>query len=222
MNSSDYLPRGDRALLAWAVNFLKHLSPMLERVGFPDTVYQELTGLRNDFEQKLETADEPATRTKPSVQLKNDARKALVQRVRQTVKEYLTNNHLVTNGDRDDLGLPIHDVKPTPAPVPKDTPVGEVDTSKHQQHSVHVKTGTLTGKAKPTKVHGFEVWRKVGGDPPASDAEWVYVGLSSRSPLLINYPQTEVGKTVYYRFRWVNSRNQPGPWSEGYVSAVIA
>jgi hypothetical protein len=148
------------------------------------------------------------------VQGKNDARKALKKAIRLAVKEYLSYNHLVTNGDRDNLGLPIHDVKPTPSPMPTDMPVGEIDTSKHQQHSVHVKTGTLTGKSKPPKVHGFEVWRKVGGAPPASDAEWVYVNLSSRSPLLINYPQTEVGKTVYYRFRWVNSRNQPGPWSE--------
>jgi hypothetical protein len=222
MSNQDYLPGNDRTFLAWVVNFLKHLNLILSRVGFPQTVYQALTTLCNDFEQKLEIADEPATRTKTSVQQKNDSRKALEKDVRQSVKEYLANNHLVTNGDRDDLGLPIHDVKPTPTPVPKDMPVGEVDTSKHQQHSVHVKTGTLTGKAKPPKVHGFEVWRKVGGDPPASDAEWMYVNFSSRSPLLIDYPQTEVGKTAYYRFRWVNSRNQPGPWSEGYVSAVIA
>jgi hypothetical protein len=222
MNNPDYLPKSDRAFLGWVVNFTKHLFPSLTRFGFPEDVYQELAAMRNDFEQKLETAEEPATRTKTTVQVKNDAHNALEHRIRQVVKEYLANNHTVTNGDRDDLGLPIHDVKPTPSPQPTDMPVGEVDTSKHQQHSVHVKTGTLTGKSKPPKVHGFEVWHKVGGDPPANDSEWVYANFSSRSPLLINYPQTEVGKTVYYRFRWVNSRNQPGPWSESYVSAVIA
>jgi hypothetical protein len=222
MNNSDYLPSNDRAFLGWVVNFTKHLFPSLTRFGFPEDVYQELVVMLSSFEQKLEIADEPATRTKTTVQVKNDTHNALEHRIRQVVKEYLTNNHTVTNGDRDDLGLPIHDVKPTPTPTPTDMPVGEIDTSKHQQHGVHVKAGTLTGKSKPPKVHGFEVWRKVGGDPPASDSEWVYVNFSSRSPLLINYPQTEVGKTVYYRFRWVNSRNQPGPWSESYVSAVIA
>jgi hypothetical protein len=222
MSNPDYLPSNDRTFLAWAVNFLKQLLQSMTRFGFPNDVYNELVVGRDDFAQKLEVAEEPATRTKTAIQVKTDARKAFEKNIRQAVKEYLTNNHLVTNGDRDDLGLPIHDDKPTPAPLPTDMPVGEVDTSKHQQHGVHVKTGTLTGKAKPAKVHGFEVWHKVGGDPPASDGEWVYANFSSRSPLLINYPQTDVGKTVYYRFRWVNNRNQPGPWSEGYVSAVIA
>jgi hypothetical protein len=185
-------------------------------------VYQDLAAQRNDFEQKLVTAEEPSTRTKTSVQVKNDAHKALEKNIRQAVKEYLANNHNVTNGDRDDMGLPIHDPKPTPPPIPTDMPVGEVNTSTHQQHIIHVKAGSLTGKAKPPKVHGYEVWHKVGGDPPASDAEWMYVNFSSRSPLIVGYPQTEVGKTVYYRFRWVNTRNQPGPWSESPVSAVIA
>jgi hypothetical protein len=40
--------------------------------------------------------------------------------------------------------------------------------------------------------------------------------------MIIDYPQVDVGKTVYYRFRWVNEREQPGPWSEGILEAVIA
>jgi hypothetical protein len=220
-NHSDYLPGGDRQFLAWVVNFLKQLVTIGGRVGFPPDVEMTLQQQRDEFALKLETAEEPSTRTKTAVQVKNDARSVLEAAIRHAVKEYLANNHLVTNGDRDDLGLPIPDTTPTPAPVPTDMPIGEVDTSTHQQHIIHVKAGTLTGKAKPPKVHGFEVWRKVGGDPPASDAEWTYVNFSSRSPLIIDYPQTDVGQMVYYRFRWVNTRNQPGPWSENYVCAVI-
>jgi hypothetical protein len=221
--NADYLPASDQSLLIWVVNLLNQLAAAgLARWGFPEDVYQALVLLRDDYAQKLETANEPATRTKAAVQAKNDSRKALKAAIRQAVKEYLTNNHTVTNQDRDNLGLPVYDKKPTQAPLPTDMPVGEVNTSKHQQHTLHVKAGSLTGKTRPPKVRGFEVWHKLGGDPPASDAEWVYMNFSSRSSLLINYPQTEVGKTVYYRFRWMNTRNQPGPWSESYVSAVIA
>ncbi|MDR1667969.1 MAG: hypothetical protein LBS03_09840 [Bacteroidales bacterium] len=53
---SSYLPRKDRELLVWTVNFLKHLFPSLARFTFP---YDE-------FAQKRETAEEPATRTKPA------------------------------------------------------------------------------------------------------------------------------------------------------------
>ena len=39
--------------------------------------------------------------------------------------------------------------------------------------------------------------------------------------MVVEYTYGQVGVTVWYRFRWVNSRNQPGPWSEGVLSAVI-
>jgi hypothetical protein len=221
MGKIDFMPRKDADFLRWAVNFLTVLGKIKTRVEFPQPVYEELQELLKTFKEKLDLADAPETRTKAAVQTKNDARKALAGRLRQTIAEYLTHNHLLTDADRDNLGLPIHDTKPTPSPIPTDMPVGEVDTSTHQQHRVLVKAGTLTGKTKPPKVHGFEVWRKVGGEPPADDSEYTYVCLSTRSLLVIDYPLTDVGKTVYYRFRWMNTRNQPGPWCEGYVSAVI-
>ncbi|MDR2064240.1 MAG: hypothetical protein LBP85_00815, partial [Prevotellaceae bacterium] len=34
--------------------------------------------------------------------------------LRQAVKEYLTNNHLVSDEDRDGLGIPIHKTTHTP------------------------------------------------------------------------------------------------------------
>jgi hypothetical protein len=219
--ASYYLPRKDRDFCTWVTYFLRSLFPELERIGFPGDEYRKLAALRDDFAKKLEISSEPATHTKTAVQVKNDARRMLEKAIQQDVREFLQFNRAVTNGDRDNLGLPIYKTGRTPPPPPTDMPLGGVDTSTHQRHIIHVTTGTLTGKAKPPKVRGYEVWRKVGGNAPASDGEWTYVNFSSRTPLMVDYPQTEVGKTVYYRFRWVNTRNLPGPWSEGPVSAVI-
>jgi hypothetical protein len=70
-------------------------------------------------------------------------------------------------------------------------------------------------------MHGVEVWRKVGGEPQTDDSEYSFVCLSTCTAIVLEYPLTDTGKMVYYRFRWVNSRNQPGPWSENFVSVVI-
>ncbi|MDR2448582.1 MAG: hypothetical protein LBD52_01310 [Prevotellaceae bacterium] len=43
---------------------------ILMRILFPNEMYQEPVTLRDDFAQKLETAEEPATRTKLTVQAK--------------------------------------------------------------------------------------------------------------------------------------------------------
>ncbi|MDR1984437.1 MAG: hypothetical protein LBQ28_06420, partial [Prevotellaceae bacterium] len=104
MNNNDFIPDKDREFLSWAINFLKYLHASLTRFNFPNDVYQQLTAQRDDYSDKLEIADEPATRTKPSVQAKNDSRKTLEKSLRQAVKEYLANNHLVTDEDRDNLG----------------------------------------------------------------------------------------------------------------------
>jgi hypothetical protein len=65
------------------------------------------------------------------------------------------------------------------------------------------------------------MWRKVGGEPPADDSEYTFVCLSTRTAIAADYPLTDTGKTVYYRFRWMNSRNQPGHGCKDFVSAIV-
>jgi hypothetical protein len=220
MSNSDYIPQADGKFLEWVKFLFSYLQLNATAWNIPPDSWTEADTLIAAYDAAYSKAEDP-NRGKADVIAKNKARDALKEVTRKYVKEYIINNHLVTDEDLRHMALPVHDVKPTPSPKPTDMPVGEVDFSRRQQHSVHVKTGTLTGKSKPPKVHGFEVWRKIGGDPPANDGEWVYANFASRSPLVLDYPQTDAGKTVYYRFRWVNTRNQPGPWSEGYVSAIV-
>ncbi|MDR1154163.1 MAG: hypothetical protein LBL04_05580 [Bacteroidales bacterium] len=92
MSSIDFLPKNDRNLLQWVVNFLTYLmtaTAMMMRFNFPQAVYDRLAALRNEFAQKLDVAENPATRTKLSIQAKNTAKKALKADVRLSVKEYL-------------------------------------------------------------------------------------------------------------------------------------
>jgi hypothetical protein len=220
--STDYIPRPDALFDKWQGNLNTKVAPAAPALNIPLDAVAALQAWRARWIAAYAAFSDPATHTKGTVKEKQEVRTGYEAEIRMFVRTYLTNNPALTDHQREDFGLPVHDTKPTPAPIPTDMPVGEVDFSTHQQHIVHVKAGTLTGKAKPPKVHGYEVWRKVGGDPPAIDSDWTYVNFSSRSPMHIDYPQSEVGTTVYYRFRWVNSRNQPGPWSKTPVSAVIA
>jgi hypothetical protein len=218
--SNDYLPNADQTFLEWVIEFLKYLMSRVTKFKFPQEDYDLLEQEKNVYAQKLEVSRESATRTPVNIREKNTAKKVLKTHVRHSVNEHLMYNHLLTDGDRKLLGLPIHDTKPTPAPEPKDIPVCNIDTAGHQQHAVSVWPGSATGRAKPARVIGFEVWNKMGGTIPTDDSEWTYVNFSSRTPMRIRYPQSERGKMVYYRIRWVSTRNQPGLWSEIY-SAII-
>ncbi|MDR3350972.1 MAG: hypothetical protein LBN98_04945, partial [Prevotellaceae bacterium] len=61
-----------------------------------------------DFEQKLNTAETPDTRTKATVQTKNDARKSTEKSVRLFIKRFLNNNPQVSKADRDSFGRALH------------------------------------------------------------------------------------------------------------------
>jgi hypothetical protein len=98
-----------------------------------------------------------------------------------------------------------------------------VDTSTPQRHTLHVadsKEVTPRG-GLPADAHAFETWRKVGGSAPENESDFTYLATSTTSSLTVDYLLAEVGLTVWYRFRWVNARNLPGPWSESIISAVV-
>jgi hypothetical protein len=223
MRKDDYVPRKESVFYPWSKNLVKVSTANRARWGISAAETTDLNTSFTDYETKYLIAIDPKTRTKATVQEKNDAKKIFTVKLRSYCMGHLLHNTLVTNKDRDLLQLPIHDIKPTPVPPPKTWPVGTVDTSVHQQHTIHVTdSAEVTPRGGlPDNVHGFETWYKVGGAMPNTDEEFSYLNFSSTSLLTVNFPLDKAGVNVWYRFRWVNARNQPGPWSESIISAVI-
>jgi hypothetical protein len=221
MLRNDFIPTKDRDFLSWVINFLKFLFPILARIAFPNEIYQELAAMRNDFQEKLETAEEPATRTKLTVLAKKNARKALEKRLRQVVKEYLTFNHAVTDEDRDGLGLPIYKTTRTPAQVATTYPDFDIDSSTIRRLTIHFyDQGQKTSKAKPAGQHGAEI-RWVISDTPVVDVkDLTHSAFDTHTPFTLEFEGHERGKTVYFCLCWENTRGEKGPWSE-IQSAII-
>ncbi|MDR1584168.1 MAG: hypothetical protein LBS55_13105 [Prevotellaceae bacterium] len=221
MLNKDFIPKKDRDFLSWAINFLKYLLSILARITFPNDVYLELVTLRDDFAQKFETAEEPATRTKLTVQAKKTARKTLEKRLRQAVKEYLTFNHAVTDEDRDGLGLPIYKDKRTPAPVATKAPDFDVDTSVIGRVGINFyeKDGDHK-RGKPAGQHCVEIAWAILDTPPARWDELIHSAADTHTPYTFVFENDRRGKTLYFALRWENTTGQKGPWSE-IQSAII-
>ncbi|MDR1939118.1 MAG: hypothetical protein LBQ73_11570 [Tannerellaceae bacterium] len=220
MSKSDYIPRRDGEFLQWAKSFLEYVLAHAVEWNIPESRTTDLETELFAYENAYKNAQNP-NRGKANVLHKNITRDTLKKSVRVFVNEFLAYSSDVTDEDRERMGLRIRDKKPTPAPIPTEVPTGSIDFSTHQRHTLYVRDTKLSGRAKPETVRGYEVWHKVGGEAPVEDGQWVYVSTSSRASFIIDYPQTDVGKIAYYRFRWINTRNQPGPWSDGIISAVI-
>ena len=158
MNNRDFIPRKDRDLLTWVINFLTQLNGMVSRIGFPVSEFQQLGSFRDDFSAKLTLAEAPATRTSVTIKNRNDSRKKLVKTIRQDVKEYINYNRLVTDGDREALGLPVYKTTRTPSQVASEPPDYEIETSVLRRLIIHFfQIGHRHAKAKPPGQQGAEI-----------------------------------------------------------------
>jgi hypothetical protein len=223
MSGIDFLPKNDRSLLQWVVNFLAYLmtATAMLRFHFPQAVYDRLAALRDEFAQKLDVAENPATRTKLSIQAKNTVRKALKADVRQSVKEYLAYNHEVTDEDRDGLGIPVHKTTRTPAPVAKEAPEADIDTSVIGRLTISFfEKGNRHKKAKPAGQHCVEIAWILSDTPVTRWDELTHSNVDTNSPFTLAFENDQRGKTVYFALRWENTRGEKGPWSEIY-NAII-
>jgi hypothetical protein len=221
MSSFDRLPHNDAELAAFTKNLISHLEQHGPEWNVRPDNYAKIAAFIIAFADALVKLEDP-NHGKVDIATKNNIKKEGMTEIRAFLNEFIIYNRLISKEALVAMNLKPHDDTPTRAPVPTDMPVGEVNTTTHQQHTIHVKAG-LTGKNKPDKtITGFELQRKLGGDPPKTDEEWTYVDFSSRSTLVVKYALSDVGKTVYYRFRWVNTRNEKGPWCEGFLIAIVS
>jgi hypothetical protein len=217
----DLIPRPDSKFTIWLSIFYQNLSQIGPRIQFPSEVLNELAVNVGDFDHKFALSQDPATRTKVTIQDKRDSRKVVEKFVRQIIGEYLTKNHLVTNADREFLGIPIHKTTRTPVPVATEYPGIEIDTSIIRQIIIYFfPLGHKRSEAKPDGQKSVEIHWAISDIPVIDTGELTNSAIDTRSPFTIIFQGHERGKTVYFTLRWLNNRGEPGPWSE-IVDAII-
>jgi hypothetical protein len=151
---------------------------------------------------------------------KNEAKKALTHSLRTFIKAYLAYNPAVSDADKENMGMPLHDGTRTPAPVPATIPELELDSSVIRQITVHFKDAGSGKRGKPAHVHGVELrWELLEATPSSVD------GLKSSafdtaSPYTFKFDEPDRGKSLYICPRWENNKGDKGPWGEIYKAIV--
>jgi hypothetical protein len=219
--STDFIPRSDLAFNSWQNNLLNKAQAAEVQLNIPPHVTMELHMKQDRWTMAYAAVEDPATHTKAAVKEKQEARLDYEAALRVFNNAYLIHNPAMTDADRENFGLPVHDTKPTPAPEIGSRPELEVDFKQIQKHILTARDTETKSAGKPAHVAGFEIWRKVGEPAPATDTDWQLVVQAPHSPHALTYNEVDSGSRAYYRVRWVNTRGVPGPWSET-ISAIIA
>ncbi|MBP1640154.1 MAG: hypothetical protein H6Q17_1737 [Bacteroidetes bacterium] len=218
----DYIPPGDSAFNVWQGNTMNQISSNLIAWFIADKNFQDLQTLQTKWSSAYLKASNKQNRTSADVQDKNDARYNYEKAIRSFLGEWITFNSHVTDADRERMGLTVRKETRTPVPVPATRPIATVDFSIRQQHTVaYVDEANGRSKAKPTGVHGCEIWVKVGGEAPKSASELSYKGTCTASPYTVSFDGDDTGKIAYYWIRWINNRGEHGPWSAPFSAMIV-
>jgi hypothetical protein len=217
----DFIPTGDEDFNVFINNFVNYVTAHAVNLGIaPATA----TGLANglmvwtDSFAAHETAQIAATSARTT---KDSARDALTI-IARTAARSIQANPTVSDEVRTAMGLPIRDDPRKRPPVPTTKLIGQIDTSQPLRHIIHWHDESAPNpKSKPTGVRGAEIWAFIGPKPPTDPAHAHFIALDTASPYMFVHEAADAGKLAHYLLRWVNTRSEPGPWSEA-ISAAIA
>jgi hypothetical protein len=220
MNNADYIPRSDGKFLTWVKNLFAYVVAHATAWNLNPASWAHIDPpMITAYEDALTKAGDP-NRGKADVLVKNQTRDALKKETRKYVKGFLEYNPLVTDDDRERMGLPVHDPKPTPVSDPDTMPVATVKTPSPGVVECHFVDSKSGKKAKPAGVHGCEFRWIISYTAPTDWEQLIHSSFSTRTPIRISFEGNDRGKTIYFALRWENTRGVKGPWSE-IANAII-
>jgi len=220
MSDTDFIPSSDTEFNVWQGNLITLIDPNVTIWGITAADVTALKAKQTAWTAAFDKASNKQNRSTADVRAKDDAREVYQKGLRNFVAQWLAYNSKVTDSDRERMDITVKSITRTPVAVPATSPIGKIDFSIRQQHTLHFADSSSNGKAKPEGVHGCEIWMKTGGEAPKVDSDFMYQGIDTKSPYIISFSVADIGKVVYYRMRWINKRGQSGPWSST-VSAIV-
>jgi hypothetical protein len=211
--SNDYIPHPGGQFLEWAKNFYNYASTHYSgwQTPNPQTLLEvPLTA----YAAAWEKCQNP-NRGKVDVLEKDETRKALEKACRGYYRAYIDANPQVSDRDRENLRVPIHDTTRTPSTPPTTFPVADrIDSGTLRQITLHFRDNGSNSKAKPKGVHGCEIRWGLLEAPPASVESLAHSDFDTNSPMTLVFDESERGKTLYFCLRWEGNTGLKGPYGE--------
>jgi uncharacterized small protein (DUF1192 family) len=176
----------------------------------------------DDFVDKLAICSNEATRTRPTVAAKDDARSACESLCRQYAILIKDNAGI---SDDDKIAIGVRPVNPNREPVdcPQTSPLlNIIGATPGSQTLRYADSNTPDSKAKPFGASELQIFLAVGTteNAPLSDAR--FYGKFTKNPIAVEFGEADNGKFATYYARWASVRGETGPWSVACSMAIAA
>ncbi len=205
----DYIPGPDGELKTWSANIKTLVAANFAAYGLTSGQSTLLTTKQGLYSTSYDAAVNPATRGTATVLAKTQARRDLVSYCRMLAR-IIQANPAVTVEMKQALGLTLHDVQPTPIPIPAESPTITIKSAVNR--TVRIKLGDRQNpetRGKPAGAAGAAIFSFVGEEPPAGIDGWKFEGNITRTQFDVVFPDTvPSGATVWLTAFWFNPRHE--------------
>jgi len=226
--SGDYIPGPDKEFDNWQDNLINLVIDKMDIWGIPIDPVIELVNVQHPWEIKWSIGKQRSTRGHVDVVGKDGARVDLERDIRFFVKRFLSNNPLVTDQDKAKLQITIRKTTRTTLLPPDTKPSISFKKGNGNWLELHYRQAPdqegVSKGGKPKGVSGIEIWWMIvplGTPAPKSYKDYTDKDIrTGRSPYVFSTELEELGMCIYAIARWVNRKNEHGPWCT-YIWAVI-
>jgi len=220
-----YIPPKDALFASWLLNFSTLLTAAPTDYGLEAADATAVDGVNTTFQAAYTTAIDPATRTAPTVALKDVAR-ASAEAIVRPYAVRISQNDAVTDGNKSGIGVTIRSLVPTPIPAPTVAPSLSLVAATILAMLIDYKAVGAVGKSKPFGSVGVEVYRSIGLAAATDPVQARFVGIINKSPFRQSFLAEDQGKFCTYFARFVTRSGpdgvaQAGPWSAALTINVV-
>jgi hypothetical protein len=211
--ANSFIPHRDVDALTWMQNFSSLITAAPARYALVAADATSIATAVQEFSTSLTVALEPSTRTKVTVNTKNEKRAAAESVCRQYAG-VIKRNAGVTDSDKIAIGVPPINNERTPVPAPGSSPLLNVIGNTPGVQTVRFADSTTPDSgAKPTGAFQLQLYVAVGDAPAVAPEAATFQGAHTRNAVRVSFQSTQDGKVATYFARWCGIRGDVGPWS---------
>lgn len=218
----DFMPDKDPQALLFMQNFATIIAanPAIYQLTAPDAA--AITAAVAAFDTALTTATNPSTRTHVTVAIKDDARTAAEQLVRQFAA-LIKFNAGISDPDKIAIGVPPVNNSREPVDCPQTSPLLNIIAATPGKQTLrYADSMTPDSPAKPFGATELQLFRAIGTAPATDPGAAQFYGKFTRNPVAVNFNSADNGKQATYFARWASRRGEVGPWSAPISLAIAA
>ncbi len=209
-----YIPAKDADFANWLANFstLITANPMSFGLLTSDAVV--IAGQASSFAAAYALVTSSATKTATTVSAKNTAKVTALAIIRPYAQQ-ISLNAGVTSANKIAVGVNPRTSTPSPITPPTSNPVLVLQSGSQQTLIVRYRDSAagVSVKAKPYGVTQCRISGMVSATAISDPTTLPFLLQATKSPAVLNFPSSAVGKQVYLAAQWVTRTGAVSGWS---------